>query len=131
MKPSRIVITDVDRRRLGTLIERATRYGLAGRDVIADLEHELERATAVDPGDCPSDVVTMNSTVRVRDLDRDEMETYTLVYPAEGNVDNSCLSVLSPMGTAISGYRAGDVIEWSVPRFHARLRVEEVVNQTA
>ena len=128
MKRRKIVITDIDRRRLGTLIERASRYGLASRDVIADLEHELERATAVDPIDCPTDVVTMNSTVRLRDMDRDELETITLVYPADANTEKSRISVLSPLGTAIIGYRAGDSIESAVPRFERRLRVEEVLS---
>jgi regulator of nucleoside diphosphate kinase len=124
-----IIITDADRRRLGTLIERATNVGLAERRYIEDLEQELERATAVDPCECPEDVVTMNSTVRLRDLDSGEVETYTLVYPAEADADENRISVLAPIGTAIIGYRVGDVIKWPVPSGLVRLRVEEILYQ--
>jgi regulator of nucleoside diphosphate kinase len=129
MKTSKITITDIDRRRLGTLVDRAVQEGLACRGVIADLEHELERATPVDPEACPADLVTMNSMVRLRDLDRGEMKTYKLVYPEEAHGDKRDLSVLSPIGTAIIGCRAGDLVEWSAPNFRGRLRVEDVLYQ--
>jgi regulator of nucleoside diphosphate kinase len=124
-----IVITDADRRRLGTLIERAATDGLGGRRYLDDLEHELDRAHVVDPREVPRDVITMNSTVRLRDLDTDEIETYTLVYPRDVDIDENRISVLAPIGTAMIGYRVGDVIEWLVPDGVARLRVEEVVYQ--
>jgi regulator of nucleoside diphosphate kinase len=123
------MITDADRRRLGTLIDRATDSGLADRRYLHDLEHELERAKPVDPCECPADVVTMNSTVRLRDLDSGEVETYTLVYPEEAHADENRISVLAPIGTAIIGYRVGDVIKWPVPSGFVRLRVEEILYQ--
>jgi len=39
------------------------------------------------------------------------------------------ISVLAPVGTAIVGSRAGDVIEWPVPAGRRRLFVEDVVYQ--
>jgi regulator of nucleoside diphosphate kinase len=125
----KIIITDADRRRLGTLVERATNVGLVDRRYIDDLEQELERATAVDSCECPDDVITMNSTVRLRDLDSGDVDTYTLVYPAETNVEENRISVLAPIGTAILGYRVGDVIKWPVPSGFVRLRVEEILYQ--
>jgi regulator of nucleoside diphosphate kinase len=127
MSQRNILITDIDRRRLGTLVEQAMNLRLVDRRCIADLEHELERATAVDPGEVPGDVVTMNSTVRLRDLDTGEEETYTLVYPTEANINENRISVLAPVGTAIIGYRVGDVIKWPVPGGLVRLRVEEIL----
>ncbi|HCO24501.1 MAG TPA: transcription elongation factor GreAB, partial [Gimesia maris] len=56
----------------------------------------------------PADIVTMNSTVRLRDLETDELETYTLVYPQDANIKEGKLSILTPIGTAILGYRIGD-----------------------
>ena len=37
--------------------------------------------------------------------------------------------VLAPIGTAMLGYRVGDVIEWPVPKTLRRLEVLEVVYQ--
>jgi regulator of nucleoside diphosphate kinase len=71
----------------------------------------------------------MNSTVRLRDLDSGEVETYTLVYPNEADAEENRISVLAPIGTAIIGYRVGDVIKWPVPGGFVRLRVEEILYQ--
>jgi regulator of nucleoside diphosphate kinase len=125
----KIVITDADCRRLGTLIERARYDGWAEDRCLDDLEYELERAKIVAPEKVPADVVTMNSTVRLRDLDTDELETYTLVYPAEAKPDDNRISILAPIGTALLGYRLGDVIEWPVPNGTVHLKVEEIVFQ--
>jgi regulator of nucleoside diphosphate kinase len=35
------------------------------------------------------------------------------------------------VGTALLGYRAGDVVEWPVPAGVRRFRVEEVLSQPA
>ena len=71
----------------------------------------------------------MNSVVRLRDLDSGETEEYELVYPADADMAHNRISVLAPIGTAILGYRLGDVIEWPVPAGLRRLRVEEVLYQ--
>jgi regulator of nucleoside diphosphate kinase len=127
MKQNEIYITDIDRRRLGTLVERAVRNGLADREIIADLEEELERASAVDAADCPDDIVTMNSAVRLRDVDRNELQTVKLVYPIDANVEENRVSVLSPLGTALIGTRVGQIFETSGAPMRGRLRVEKVV----
>jgi regulator of nucleoside diphosphate kinase len=44
-------------------------------------------------------------------------------------MEHNRISVLAPIGTAILGYRLGDVIEWQVPAGLRRLRVEEVLYQ--
>ena len=124
-----IVITDSDRRRLGTLLDKSARAGLVERRYLYDLGHELERAEVVDPADVPADVITMNSTARVRDLDFDEACDYTLVYPERADIESNRISVLSPVGTALIGYRVGDTISWLVPACVVRLKVEAVVYQ--
>ncbi len=124
-----IVITDFDRRRLAALIAERNDHGLAERHYLEDLERELDRAWRVDPSDVPPDVITMNSTVQLRDLDSGDTETFTLVFPEDADVMQQRISVLAPIGTAILGYRTGDVILWPVPQGRARLRVEEVLYQ--
>jgi regulator of nucleoside diphosphate kinase len=125
-----IVVTDLDRRRLGTLIsDPATNFDLLHRRYVDDLEYELERAETVEATDVPDNVVTMNSTVRLSDLDSGDTETYTLVYPEEANVIDNRISILAPVGTAILGFRVGDVIRWPVPDGEVRLKVEEILYQ--
>ena len=124
-----IVISDFHRRRLDALIAGHANHSVAERHYLEDLQRELERAWSVEPCDVPPDVVTMNSTVQLRDLDTGDTETFTLVFPEDADVTRQRISVLAPIGTAILGYRAGDVILWPVPKGRARLCVEQVIYQ--
>lgn len=70
----------------------------------------------------------MNSEVRLKDLDSGDVKVYRLVFPTQARMENG-ISVLAPIGTAILGYRVGDVIEWRVPKGIRRLQVVEVLYQ--
>ena len=125
-----IYITELDRQRLGKLIELAgERSRRANHLYLARLEEELERAETVAPEKVPADVITMRSRVRLRDLNTGEDMVYTLVFPSEANFDEGKISVLAPVGTAMLGYRVGNLIEWEVPSGRRRLKVEELIYQ--
>jgi regulator of nucleoside diphosphate kinase len=123
------MITDADRQRLEALLDSAWMDSHIREDYLVALDAELGRARIVPASRVPPDIVTMNSVVRLRDLDSDETEEYELVYPADADMAHHRISVLAPIGTAILGYRVGDVIEWPVPAGLRRLRVEEVLYQ--
>jgi regulator of nucleoside diphosphate kinase len=124
-----IVISDADRRRLEAMIESVRDNVSLRVDSLAALEGELERARVVPESDVPPEVITMNSVVRLRDLVSGETQEFELVYPADADVSRDRISVLAPVGTAVLGYRRGDVIEWPVPAGLRRLRVEAVLYQ--
>jgi regulator of nucleoside diphosphate kinase len=129
-KETNIYITKPDYERLTKLIEIARdREGDANREYLDRLEEELERGEMVQQKDIPADVITMRSTVRLKDLATGEEMIYRLVFPTEANSDEGKISVLAPIGTAMLGYRRGDVIEWQVPSGVRRLRVGEVLYQ--
>jgi regulator of nucleoside diphosphate kinase len=65
----------------------------------------------------------------VRDLDTDECEVYTLAYPEEADLAQGTLSVLAPLGTALLGTRAGQIVHVRAPGGVRRLRVERIVYQ--
>ena len=129
-KETNIHITKPDYERLTKLIEIAReRESDTNREYLDRLEDELDRAEMVQQKDIPADVITMRSTVRLKDLDTSEEMIYRLVFPTEANYDEGKISVLAPIGTAMLGYRRGDVIEWQVPSGVRRLGVEEVLYQ--
>ena len=129
-RQTNIYITKPDHERLTKLVELAReREGDANRKYLDSLEEELERAEVVQQKDIPADVITMRSTVRLKDLVTSEEVIYQLMFPTEANFDEGKISVLAPIGTAMIGYRQGDVIEWGVPSGVRRLRVEEVLYQ--
>ena len=120
-----IFITQADMKRLQSLIESMK----SSREDLQALRAELHQAHVVAPADIPKDVVTMNSKAQVRDLETNEIMTYTLVFPGNANIDDGKISVLAPVGTAMLGHRAGEEFEWHVPAGPVRLRVEEVLYQ--
>jgi regulator of nucleoside diphosphate kinase len=71
----------------------------------------------------------MHSTVRVRDVASGRSMVYTLVFPSEADLVQGRLSVLAPVGTALLGFRSGDVVEWPVPGGVRRLQIEKVLFQ--
>ena len=73
-----------------------------------DLLHELDRASVVPDATVPGDIVRMGSLVRFR-TGRDT-RSVTLVYPAEADIASARVSVLTPVGTALIGLRAGQSI---------------------
>ena len=124
-----IIITESDRRNLESLLssEFARVFGPSPR--FDELKAELGRARIVSPDEVSNDVVTMNSTVILRDLETGERETYTLVFPHEADIAEGRLSVLAPIGTAILGEHVGDDVNWPVPGGRRRLKIEEIVYQ--
>lgn len=103
-----IVIGQADYRQLTVL-------ALAGSDHTADtadaLLYELDRALVVPDGRVPNDVVRMGSTVNYRTSEGDTRQV-VLVYPAEANISEGRVSVLTPVGAALIGLRTGQSITW-------------------
>ncbi len=125
LNPRVIYITEADMRRLRPLIEGMKN----SRDDLRGLQSELEHARVVAPADVPSDVITMNSKARLRDLDTAEEMIFTLVFPGNADIEHDKISVVAPIGTAMLGHRVGDEFSWEVPAGSVRLRVEEVLYQ--
>lgn len=126
MSKRALIISESDHMRLTALLETARMDPRVREDELSALESELQRARILPAGKVPADVVAMNSQVRLRDLDTGEVEEHELVFPADADMAAGRISVLAPVGTAILGYRLGDVIEWTVPAGLRRLRVEAV-----
>jgi regulator of nucleoside diphosphate kinase len=124
----RIYITATDYERLRRLIAGRRQGNAPDLEYLDVLEAELDRAEIVAAEKIPADVVTMDSEFRLQDLDSGDERVYRLVFPAQAGTDNS-VSILAPIGTAMLGYRAGDAIEWKVPRGVRRLKVLKVVYQ--
>jgi regulator of nucleoside diphosphate kinase len=79
------------------------------------LDEELSRADIVDTQSLPGDAVALNSTVTYRDLESKTETTVTLVLPAEADIAEKKISVLSPVGVALLGLRVGGRIQWPMP----------------
>ena len=131
MENKTIYITKSDAMRLKKLVnlQNMSRLNNQDKKYLEDLKKEIDRAEIVEPRDIPKNVITMNSNVRLKDLDSGEEMTYTLVFPDIADISNNKISILAPIGTALIGYKVGDIIEWEVPAGLRKLKVEEILYQ--
>ena len=83
---------------------------------IAELEDKLRRATVIDPGAVATDVVTVGSTVHVKDQKTEKSTKFSIVGSAEANPAESRLSNESPVGRALLGKKRNDIVSVPVPR---------------
>ena len=88
---------------------------------IARLEDQLRNARVIEKGEITSDVVSVGSVVRLRDVDAKQTVEYYIVGSAEANPSESKLSNESPVGKAIMGHKKGETVEVTTPR-GARLK---------
>jgi len=105
--------------------------GIASRAATAELDEMLDallaRAAIVPPEAIPKDVVTMNSRVVCALEGEAAPRDWTLVYPDHADLAAGRLSVLSPVGQALLGARAGQTLDYRLPDGRAqRLTVVEV-----
>ena len=91
---------------------------------LARLRAELDRAVVVPQ--LPPNVVGLESTVAVLDLDTNEVDHYTLTLPERADPARGRLSVFAPLGTALIGYAEGAEIAWEMPGGTRRLRLTRV-----
>ncbi|MDX9812493.1 MAG: nucleoside diphosphate kinase regulator [Bacteroidales bacterium] len=126
---SRITISKLDYLRIKKCITDAMSAKTINAAEAEKLMNELDSAAIVDPKDIPSDVVTMNSVVRVRFQHTEKVTEFKIVYPDQANVKESRISIFSPVATALIGYKVGDEIEWIVPAGLTKIRIEDIVYQ--
>jgi transcription elongation factor GreA len=82
---------------------------------ILTLEKMLRNAKLIDEQQIGTDIVTIGSTVQVKDLEFGDTMDYTVVGSAEADPSELRISNESPVGAAILGREVGDVVEVHVP----------------
>ncbi len=82
---------------------------------ILTLEKMLRNAKLIDEDEISHDVVTIGSTVKLKDLEFGDVLEYTIVGSAEADPTESRISNESPVGEAILGRKVGSVVEVNVP----------------
>lgn len=97
------------------------------RQEAEDLQAELQRAQVVDKEAFPSDVVRINSRVKV--AEHDKVMEITLVTPDKANIRERKVSVMAPIGAALIGFRKGQQVQWKVPAGIKTFTIVEVENR--
>ncbi len=129
MKTRNIYITDIDKIKLKKLLAKTKIISSGDLKTVTDLLDELERAEEIREENLDESVVTMNSKVAILDLGNGQEYVYTIVYPEHANSSENKISILAPIGTALLGYRVGDIVEWEVPAGKRKLLVKAILYQ--
>ena len=81
---------------------------------ISDLEAKLRNSEIIE-AQSGTDKVMIGSTVTVRDVELDAVETYMIVGSTEADPDNNKISDESPLGAAILDKGAGTIVQVHAP----------------
>jgi len=93
---------------------------------VLTLEKMLRNAKLIDEDEISADVVTLGSTVILKDLEfGDELE-YTIVGSAEADPTEFRISNESPVGEAILGRKVGSVVEVNVPAGSLKYEIVDI-----
>lgn len=106
-----LTLSRLDVERIETLLEKVN----PGQFDVVSLQAELERADVLEPREMPADVVTMNSTVTLRNETTGDERVITLVFPHEADGSGHNVSILAPVGSALLGLKVDDTIDWPMP----------------
>ena len=126
---SKLIINRLDYARIKKSISDAKQFKSITNTEAEKLLQELDAAKIVEPEAIPSNVVTMNSIVKLSFLNNDKNIQFQIVYPEQANIKENKISIFSPIATALIGYKVSDEVEWIVPAGLTRIRIDESIYQ--
>ena len=93
---------------------------------ISKLEDMIARARLVDENEVDHSKAYILSTVRVKNLDNDAEQSFTLVSERESDPSAGKISVDSPVGQGLLGKEEGDVVEIDVPAGTVEMKILDI-----
>jgi regulator of nucleoside diphosphate kinase len=84
------------------------------KENIKHLFDEVNRARVVSKDEIPANTIRLNSTVVIKDTSNNRVMALTIVLPEQADKRKHKVSVLSPIGTALIGYRKGQQVDLRV-----------------
>jgi len=94
---------------------------------IALLEEKLRNVKLIDEVDISTDVVSIGSKIKLKDLDTNEVFEYMIVGSAEANPIENKISNESPVGNALLGKKKGSIVEIAVPAGTIRYEIMDIM----
>lgn len=118
-----VIITEEDYKLLKPYLDK-----LPDRNEEMSLAHELKRAVIVTKDAFPKHCIKLNSRVSILDLDTQKVLEFAIVMPEHADIKQNKISVITPMGAALIGFRKSEEVRWKVPAGLKRFRILDVVN---
>ncbi len=93
---------------------------------ITMLDDALARANVIDY--TPNNVVQFGAWVTIEDADSEEVKTFQIVGDLEANVEQSQISMKSPLAKALMGKRLDDEINFKAPKGEINYIITRISN---
>ena len=93
---------------------------------IVELEAALRNVVVIDDANVTNEYVNIGTTVRVLYLDEGDEDEYAIVGARESDPMNNRISNESPVGAALLGHKAGEVVTVEAPDGAYELKILEI-----
>lgn len=123
-----ITVTETDYDRLMGLMEFASLKAKMP-DIATRLYGHLSSAHTLPPANIDRRIVTMNSRLKLRNLENRRETEITLTYPRDAQPLHRKVSVFSEIGAALLGRREREVVSWKVPGGVGHFEIVKVTYQ--
>jgi len=97
---------------------------------ILKLESMIRNARIIDQSDYVADEVHLGAIVKVTEVSAKTSHEFTIVGSAEADPKNARLSNESPVGRALMGRKAGEIVDVTTPRGQMKYRID-LINKAA
>ena len=126
---NRLVLAKDDYEIIMSYIRRGLSTITFNRQDAEELEMELKKAKLVHKENLPEDIVRLNSRVTIKEEKENKIIEITVVTPEKANIKRRLISIMSPIGTALIGFRKGQQVKWKVPAGKKTFTIMDVQNQ--
>jgi len=93
---------------------------------IMELESILKNSKVIDESDISKTKVTIGAKVKIRDEESGEEMEYLLVSAKEANIFENKISTESPIGSAITGKKKGQIVDVKTPRGTLKYKIAKI-----
>lgn len=93
---------------------------------IEELEAILKNVEVVYTDEVDKEKVNVGCVVEVKDLSNGNVQTFKLVGSTEADIMNNKISNESPLGAALMGSKAGDVVSFEAPKGEFKFEILEI-----
>lgn len=128
MEEYKLIVSEKDHKVLVNLIRDTDTVDPIATKSKMKLKEELKSAIILPSDKMPADVVRINSVVNLT-TSFGKKTGLQLVLPHLADIQKGKLSVMSPMGTALIGYKKGAEVLWHFPKGDETIIIDEVKNE--
>lgn len=93
---------------------------------INELEDKLSRAQIIEKLDIPEDEVRVGAKVKLKNINNEQLEEYIIVSDIEANLSNEKISLSSPIGKGLLGYKEDDIVEIQLPNNTVKYKIIDI-----